>query len=99
KELGMVGDRDYAEAQGQAVVARPAPGQFGAYFTDYLRREIEDLGAADVSDTAGSRVYSSLDVNLQRFAESAVARGLDKLEDRKARLRRANGARLQAVLV
>ena len=99
RDLGMLNDVDARSAQAQAVTVRPAPGQFAAYFTDYLRREIEELGVADVSDTAGARVYSSLDVTLQRFAEGAVARGLDRLESRLPRLRRPNGARLQAVLV
>jgi penicillin-binding protein 1B len=38
-------------------------------------------------------------VTLQRFAEAAVARGLDRLESRLPRLRRRNGDRLQAVLI
>jgi penicillin-binding protein 1B len=99
KELGMVSEASVAEAQGQPVVAKPAPPQFAAYFTDYLRREIEELGAGDISDTAGARLYSSLDMSLQRFAEAAVARGLDSLESRRPRLRRPNGDRLQAVLI
>ena len=99
KDLEMVSEADLREAQAQAVVVRPAPGQFAGYFTDHLRREIEDLGVSDVSDTPGARVYSSLDVNLQRFAEAAVARGLDRLESRYSRLRKTNGERLQAVLV
>jgi penicillin-binding protein 1B len=99
KALGMIGDGDVREAQAQVVAVRPWPGQFAAYFTDYLRREIEELGASEVSDTRGARVDSSLDVTLQHFAEAAVARGLDRLESRFARLRRPNGDRLQAVLV
>ncbi|HYE89488.1 MAG TPA: transglycosylase domain-containing protein, partial [Terriglobales bacterium] len=99
RELGMLNDADHRDAQAQALAVKPAPAQMAAYFTDYLRREIEDLGASDVSDAPGARVYSSLDVTLQRFAEAAVARGLDRLESRVPRLRRADGARLQAVLV
>jgi penicillin-binding protein 1B len=99
KDLGMINDADFAEAQAQPVSVRAAPAQFAGYFTDYLRREIEELGAGDVSDTAGGRVYSSLDVTLQRLAEAAVARGLDRLESRYPRLRRANGDRVQAVLI
>ena len=99
KDLGMIGEGDVASAQAQPVIVRSAPGQFAAYFTDYLRREIEELGAGDVSGTAGSKVYSSLDVPLQRFAEASVARGLDRLESQRPRLRRANGERLQAVLI
>src|SRR5436190_20500000 len=99
RELGMLSDGDVKTAEAQPVTAKPAPAQFAAYFTDYLRREIEELGAGDVNDSPGARLYSSLDVNLQRFAEAAVARGLDRLESRLPRLRRANGDRLQAVLI
>jgi penicillin-binding protein 1B len=99
KDIGMINDADLREAQGQAVVARPAPGQFAAYFIDHLRREIEELGADELSDAPGARLYSSLDVNLQRFAEASIARGLDRLESRLPRLRRPGGEGLQAVLI
>jgi penicillin-binding protein 1B len=98
-ELGMIGDRDVRAAQAHALSVKPTPGQFAAYYTDYLRREIEEIGASDVSDVPGARIYSSLDVTLQRLAEASVARGLDRLESRFTRLRRANGDRLQAVLI
>ena len=97
--IGMLSEADLRAAQAETVTAKPAPGQFAAYFTDYLRREVEELGASDVSDSPGARLYSSLDVHLQRFAEAAVVRGLDRLESRWPRLRRPNGERLQAVLV
>src|SRR2546423_935819 len=99
RELGMLSDGDVKTAEAQPVTAKPAPAQFAAYFTDYLRREIEELGAGDVGDLPGARLYSSLDVNLQRFADAAVARGLDRLESRLPRLRRPNGARLTALLI
>jgi penicillin-binding protein 1B len=99
RDLRMVSDAEMRAAQAQAVVAKPTLGRFAAYFTDYLRREIEELGAGEVSDTPGARLYSSLDVNLQRFAETAVARGLDRLESRLPRLLRPTGERLQAVLI
>jgi penicillin-binding protein 1B len=98
-ELGMISEADLRAAQAHQLAVKPTPGQFAAYFTDYLRREIEEIGANDVSDFPGGRVYSSLDVTLQRFAEAAVARGLDRLESRFPRLRRPNGERLQAVLI
>jgi penicillin-binding protein 1B len=45
-------------------------------------------------------VYTSLDLSLQRFAEAAVVRGLDRLETRLPRLRRDEPSRrLQAALV
>ncbi len=80
----MLGEADLRRgaARRRSTAAPGAAASSPAYFTDYLRREIEELGASDVSDTPGARVYSSVDVNLQRFAEAAVARGLDRLESR-----------------
>jgi penicillin-binding protein 1B len=99
RDLGMLNDADVRVAQAQPVTARPAPAHFAAYFTDFFSREVEELGAGDVRGSPNARLYSSLDVNLQRLAEAAVARGVDRLEDRLGHLRRANGERLQAVLI
>jgi membrane carboxypeptidase/penicillin-binding protein len=47
-----------------------------------------------------ARIDTTLDLGLQKFAESAVARGLDRLESRHRALRRNDPAeRLQAALV
>lgn len=99
RELGMLTEADLHAAQAPPVTVKPGPGQFAGYYTDYLRRELEDRGIDELTETSNARVYASLDVNLQRFAESAVARGLDRLESRYPRLRRSNGDRLQAVLI
>jgi penicillin-binding protein 1B len=77
-----------------ATTAQAAP-----YFTDYVRLELEQR-FGDVSETAGVSIYSTLDLSLQRFAEAAIVRGLDRLETRYPRLRRDDaGRRLQAALV
>jgi penicillin-binding protein 1B len=98
-ELGMLADADLQASQAQPVAVKPGPGQFAGYYTDYLRRELEDLDIDELTETSNARVFTTLDVNLQRFAEAAVARGLDRLESRYPRLRRANGDRLQAALI
>jgi penicillin-binding protein 1B len=75
--------------------AQPAP-----YFTDYVRQELEARYGDDAVRTRDARVFTSLDLTLQRLAERAVARGLERLEAARPKLRGADDAhRLQAVLV
>jgi penicillin-binding protein 1B len=100
-ELGTLSAADLAAARAQPVrvppavmAAHPAP-----YFVDYVRLELEQR-FDDVGDNVGASVYTTIDLALQRFAEAAVVRGLDRLETRGPRLRRPEPARrLQAALV
>jgi 1A family penicillin-binding protein len=96
RELRMLEAHAYELARREPLhaLARPWPGQAAPYFADYVRQELEQR-----SDR-GARVVTGLDLALQRFAESAVARGLDQLETRHARLRRGDArGRIQAALV
>ncbi len=98
-ELGMIGAADLDAARRQPLRVEPllAPGQPAPYFADYVRQQVEENAGEDV---AGGRIFSSLDLSLQRFAETALARGLDRLETRRPRLRRSTPAeRLQGALV
>ena len=103
RELGRVGEREYrvARAEPIRVPSSRTPGQPAPYFTDWIRQEIEQRFAPDaVVGDPGARVYTALDLSLQRFAEHAVARGLDRIETRLPRLRRASGGeRLQVALI
>ena len=99
REIGRISAAEQAAARREPIrVAGPAaPGQMAPYFTDYVRQEMEQrLG----DDLAGARVLTTLDVALQRSAESAVNRGLERLEAARPRLRRREATeRLQAVLI
>jgi penicillin-binding protein 1B len=69
------------------------------YFADYVREELEERLEGGLGGV-GSRVFTTLDPALQRFAEHAVVRGLERLEKARPRLKRAVPTeRLQAVLV
>ena len=101
RDLGTLSGADWEAARAQpvrvppaATTAPPAP-----YFIDYVRLELEQR-FGDVGETAGASVFTTLDLVLQRFAEAAVVRGLDRLETRVPRLRRDEPARrLQAAFV
>jgi penicillin-binding protein 1B len=101
RELGMLSEADYKTARAETVRVPPAAtaAQPAAYFTDYVRLELEQRWG-DVSENIGARIYTSLDPVLQRFAEAAVVRGLDRLETQWPRLGRPEPTRrLQAALV
>jgi penicillin-binding protein 1B len=88
-----------ARAEPVRVPAAPVAAQPAPYFADYVRQELEQRFGG-VGEIPGGRVYTTLDMTLQRFAEGAVVRGLDRLESRRPALRRADPARrLQAALV
>src|SRR5204863_3962068 len=84
RDLGMLPADAYEHARHEPVqaLARPKPGQTAAYFTDHVRQEVEARFGQ------GTRIVTTLDLTLQRFAENAVAGGLDQLESRYPRLRR-----------
>jgi penicillin-binding protein 1B len=99
RELGSLSPPDWQAARQEPVRVPPSSGtaQPAPYFTDYVRAELEQR-FGERGEAAS--VYSTLDLVLQRFAEAAVVRGLDRLETRLPRLRRDDpGRRLQAALV
>jgi penicillin-binding protein 1B len=99
RELGMLSPADWQTARSEPVRLPPVAvtGQPAPYFSDYARAEIEQRFGERGESAA---VYTTLDLALQRFAEAAVVRGLDRLETRLPRLRRADpGRRLQAALI
>ena len=103
RELDMLDAREYDRARREPVRAQVSPGsgQDAPYFADAVRQELEQrFDESALQSPEGVRIVTTLDRSLQRFAEHAVARGLDRLESSVPRLRRASAsARLQAALV
>jgi len=103
RDLGRLAPAAHDKARGEPlrVLARPAPGQPAPYFADYVRLELEQrFGDEAKLGQQNLRVYTTLDLALQRFAENALARGLDRLETGLPRVRRHDPqARIQAALI
>ncbi len=53
----------------------------GAYFTEWVRQILQERFRGQVN-TGGLRVYTTLDVDMQRAAEGAMQRGFDRIESR-----------------
>jgi penicillin-binding protein 1B len=102
RELGMLDERRLAQAtQERLVVQRgTAIAALGPYFADWVRGQVEQLQPADDVSSGGLRIYTTLQPVLQRAAEAALARGLDRLEGQYRALRRKDsGTRLQGAIM
>jgi penicillin-binding protein 1B len=102
RDLGKISEAEYRRARREPVRARSAPANplAAPYFVDYVRTELEHATDVDLGDQPGMRVYTTLDPVLQRLAEAAVVKGLDRLETNRPRLRRKSPEeRLQAAMI
>ncbi len=65
----------------ELVVAAPTQVVGGSrYFLDFLRRQLPDVYDAELLQTEGLRIYSTLDPRLQRAANRALIEGLEEIE-------------------
>ena len=103
RDLKMITPDEFERARRAPVQVRSlvSAGQSAPYFVDHVRQELEQRFDTGVARVRGVRIATTLDLSLQRFAEAAAARGLDRLESSLPKeYRRDPGRRLQvAVLV
>jgi len=102
RDLGTITRDEHDRARRAPVRVRSlaSPGQAAPYFVDFVRQELEQRFDPEVSRVRGVRIVTTLDLNLQRFAEAAAARGLDRLESSLPRAsRRDPGRRLQVAML
>ncbi|MGH7878286.1 MAG: transglycosylase domain-containing protein, partial [Candidatus Binataceae bacterium] len=70
------------------------------YFVDYVKHELAERYPAEVLNGEGLRVFTTLDVHMQKQGEAAVDNNLSKLEAQHASLRRKErGEELQSCLL
>ena len=82
-------EAEAAAARPLVVRGQPTPDQSVApYFAEDIRKVLEQKYTADVLYHAGLRVYTTLDVDLQRAANLAVDRGLRRVDKRRSGYRR-----------
>ncbi|MGH7306729.1 MAG: PBP1A family penicillin-binding protein [Candidatus Rokuibacteriota bacterium] len=102
RDLKMIPPEEFERARRAPVHVRSlvSPGQSAPYFVDFVRQEVEQRFDTAVSRGRGVRIATTLDLGLQRFAEAAAARGLDRLESSLPHgYRRDPGRRLQVALL
>lgn len=70
------------------------------YFLDLVRRQLPEVYDQELLTAEGLRIYSTLDLRLQKAAAEALREGLDELEERFEHLRSDDPAkRLQGCII
>jgi penicillin-binding protein 1A len=62
---------------------RQTSGEFGAYFFEEVRKYIEKNYGKEALKNGGLKIYTTFDPTLQKYAESALRRGLRDIENQK----------------
>ncbi len=78
--------------QNAAAAGGPAP-----YFVEHVRQKVEERFGSSILYTGGLNIYTSMNADLQSYAEQAVADGIAKIEAR--RRGKPAGSPLQAALI
>ncbi|MBS1790327.1 MAG: PBP1A family penicillin-binding protein [Acidobacteria bacterium] len=88
-----------AKAQSLGVIGKGGTDATDApYFVDYVMRQLDTQYGDDSQSMRSMRVYTSIDLDLQRAAYAAVQRNLPEI-DRQVMARRGTTAGLQIALV
>ena len=99
-EAGVISEVEGARASATEVRLAPAKGRIDAseapYFVDYAQNQLADL-IADTSAAERLRIYTTIDMDLQRAAYSALVKQLAALD--KVQAKRFPAGTLQAALV
>jgi penicillin-binding protein 1A len=77
-----VAEADAARSQPLGLHLQPPPNTEAPWFVEEVRRELEKKLGADEVHEAGLRVYTTLDLDMQRTANKAVLDGLAAYERR-----------------
>jgi penicillin-binding protein 1B len=96
---GFITNEEAHAAAQEAVAVAPLntiEGSTAPYFIDYANRIVEaKLSTAEKADERNARIYTTIDLDLQGLAETAVKRQLERLD----KVYQKRGVRPQAALV
>jgi len=98
----MITEKDLQAALAAAVrTATYSPTNKKApYFMDYLAQQLRDMYPPEVLNSLGLSIYTTIDMQVQKAAEQALSRGLERLEKGQPALRRDEpGKQLQGAVV
>ncbi|HEX3743269.1 MAG TPA: PBP1A family penicillin-binding protein [Bryobacteraceae bacterium] len=90
---GFIGDRDYATAlETPLTIAKPTAQSVEApYFVDLVNNSLQDMFKDTDFQSNAFRVYTTLDLRLQRIAADAISSGMKKVDEIIKHQRRFKG--------
>ncbi len=86
EKAGFIDSQTRDAARAEALVVRDglnADEPYGLYFKEQVRRELVDRFGWQRVYQGGLRVYSTIDVTMQKAAEAAIAEGLKAIDSRR----------------
>ncbi|HXM88820.1 MAG TPA: penicillin-binding transpeptidase domain-containing protein, partial [Candidatus Acidoferrum sp.] len=101
-EDGYIDKSAYDAAVAEPLHAREvyAEGNDAPYFVDYVKKELAERYPAQVLNGEGLRIFTSLDVHMEKIAEASIDHNLSQLEAKHPKLmRRETKDRLESCLV
>ena len=102
REAGKISEEEYKRASKEKMIlaAGPPKKNKAPYFLDFVAHELETKFSRKALTSKGLKIFTTLDINMQLEAESALRKGLKHLENSYPRLRRRNEEEeLQGALV
>lgn len=83
-EDGYISKEEMEQAYAAPLKLRPITpkDKVAAYFVENVRRYVQEKYGADVLYKEGLSIYTTMDLNAQKYANDAVQRGLKELEER-----------------
>lgn len=101
-EEGMITKEQYEAGKAEKVITPKVSMRAvrAPYFIDFVKKQLADLYPQEVLESEGLRIFTTLDMTYQRFAEKAVSEGLTNLEKNYAKaLPKDHQGQLQAALI
>ncbi len=99
---GYLSKAAYDQAVAEPLHAREAYAESNdaPFFVDYVKRELAERYPPEVLTGEALRIFTTLDVHMEKLAEQSVRAGLEDLEARHPRLRRKEADdRLEGALI
>ncbi len=84
RELGFISEQEELRTVGQPlkILDSPLSPSLGAYFTEYVRLELEPKYGSDALYRGGLSIHTTLDVRMQKAAEESAQRHLTAFDER-----------------
>ncbi|MBW1765116.1 MAG: transglycosylase domain-containing protein, partial [Deltaproteobacteria bacterium] len=86
REDGHITSTEEKEAFEKEIVLKEKEENYFArtpYFTEHIRKYLEEQYGKDLLYSGGLKVYTTLDLDMQMIAQAAVIKGLDDLDKRE----------------
>jgi penicillin-binding protein 1A len=104
RDAGVIDRATWQSARNEPVRLKDAlrhEEAYGQYFKEEVRKQIVERFGWDRVYQGGLRVYTTIDLDMQKIAEAEVARGLEDIEKRRQKKARGttDSTPLQAALV